>query len=74
MDDEVYKRALLEERAMVTATPDNDRKTARLSDIDAELARVGYTRADAHSGVEHAVTEPSETAVPRRRGRPRKDS
>lgn len=48
-------------------------KQARVDAVDAELGRLGVTRAEAHESVETAVSFPVEKAVPARRGgRPRK--
>jgi hypothetical protein len=60
--EEAYVAALLREREGYVRY---DRKE-RVAAVDAELARLGVTREDAHRGEEAAVNAPQERAVPSR--------
>ncbi|MER7063963.1 hypothetical protein [Streptomyces albidoflavus] len=65
---QAYIDALLVERTAYERYGKQERAAA----VDAELDRLGVTRQDVHPDVEAAVSAPQETAVPARRGRPRK--
>lgn len=54
--DEAYVAALLREREGYAAFGRDD----RVKTVDAELKRLGVTRADAHKGTERAVSKPRE--------------
>jgi hypothetical protein len=55
--DEALIESLKRERAGYVQRDLPDRVAA----VDAELKRLGHTRADAHAGTERAVSKPAET-------------
>lgn len=63
MQQDAYVAALLSERAGY----ERHGRTDRVADVDAELARLGVTRQDAHHGQERAVRTDAQTR--RRRSR-----